>query len=160
MQLPIIFYAIAAFAIVAVVRPVAVSFPGSLASTGMSLSIHPRLWHNDAKREAANVGIASAIVSKAELAHWFVTIDAELTFIGNKRNPRAQQAHFPVDHGSYCAKRVGPVCGGMCAVYTGSGNCLAAPGMNCLSATRDIGFCDEADCNGNCNGLAVRDAFR
>ncbi|CDO68183.1 hypothetical protein BN946_scf184938.g35 [Trametes cinnabarina] len=99
-------------------------------------------------------GIASGIVSEAEMAHWIATTDAELTFIGDRPNPLNKRTAQTTTV-TYCTKRIGPVCGGTCTVYTGGPACLPTPNTMCLSSTRDIGFCDAAGCNGNCNVLSL-----
>ena len=95
----------------------------------------------------------SAIISDAEMAHWLANTDAELTFIGQPPNPLARRKEQSTTV-TYCNKRVGPICGGTCTVYTGGPTCLATNNVQCLTATRDIGFCDEAECNGDCEALS------
>ncbi|OSD00175.1 hypothetical protein PYCCODRAFT_1437714 [Trametes coccinea BRFM310] len=130
MQFTSVFYAIAALAAVVVAVPTA--------------------------DRDTSTGITSSIVSEAEMAHWLATTDAELTFIGDR------PAFNPLDKRSaqsstvtYCTKRVGPVCGGSCTVYSGSATCLETPDTMCLSATKDIGYCDAAGCQGNCDALSL-----
>ncbi|KAI0817009.1 hypothetical protein BC628DRAFT_1333922 [Trametes gibbosa] len=106
----------------------------------------------------ATVAIASptattSVVSEAELAHWLATTDAELTFIGEPFNPLAKRTAQATSV-TFCTKRIAGICGGTCTVYTGGATCLDATGTTCLSATNDVGFCDEAGCNGNCNALS------
>ncbi|KAI0774806.1 hypothetical protein BD413DRAFT_611802 [Trametes elegans] len=96
---------------------------------------------------------ASAVISEAQMAHWLATTDAELTFIGQPPNPLARRKEQSTTV-TYCNKRVGPICGGTCTVYTGGPTCLATNNVQCLTATRDIGFCDEAECNGDCEALS------
>ncbi|KAF4593271.1 hypothetical protein AB1N83_013473 [Pleurotus pulmonarius] len=93
---------------------------------------------------------ASYIVSDAELDHWLSTTDAKLTFIGEEgNNPLAARAGKT--RVVYCSSRKGPVCGGACSVYNGGNTCLRAPKTACISATRNVAFCDKGGCSGSCN---------
>ncbi|KAI0372666.1 hypothetical protein BV20DRAFT_963718 [Pilatotrama ljubarskyi] len=88
------------------------------------------------------------------MAHWIATTDAELTFVGDLPNPLAKRSAQSTTV-TYCTKRIGTICGGTCTVYTGGATCLDAVGTTCLTATKDIGFCDETECNGDCNALSL-----
>ncbi|KAI0644272.1 hypothetical protein C8Q79DRAFT_913788 [Trametes meyenii] len=103
---------------------------------------------------AAN-NVAVSIISDAELEHWLATTDADLTFIGGRPDltPLAKRSAQSTTV-TYCNKRVGSICGGTCTVYTGGATCLPAPDTACLASTKDVGFCDEAGCNGDCNVLS------
>ncbi|KAI0372673.1 hypothetical protein BV20DRAFT_38332 [Pilatotrama ljubarskyi] len=105
-------------------------------------------------RKAIENETTSSIISEAEMAHWLANTDAELTFIGQPPNPLAKRSAQSTSV-MYCTKRVGSICGGTCTVYTGGATCLAAANTMCISATRDVGFCDEAGCNGNCAPLSL-----
>ncbi|KAI0628234.1 hypothetical protein C8Q77DRAFT_481533 [Trametes polyzona] len=97
--------------------------------------------------------ISTSIVSEEQIAHWIATTDAELTFIGDRPNPLAKRAAQSTTV-TFCTKRVGGICGGTCTVYTGGATCLDAAGTTCISASKDIGFCDQTGCDGNCNALS------
>ncbi|KAI0351914.1 hypothetical protein OH77DRAFT_1513606 [Trametes cingulata] len=101
---------------------------------------------------AENTGSAS-IISDAEMAHWLATTDAELTFIGALPNPLAKRSAQTTTV-TFCTKSIGPICGGTCTVYTGGVTCLDTTGTACISATKDVGFCDETECNGDCSALS------
>ncbi|KAH9889004.1 hypothetical protein C8Q73DRAFT_175964 [Cubamyces lactineus] len=126
MQFTTVFFAIAALATIAVASPAAVE---------------------------RDTEITSAIVSEAAMAHWLAHTDAELTFIGEPFNPLLKRSAQTTTV-TYCTKRIGPICGGSCSVYTGGPTCLNTPGAACMSATKDIGFCDTTGCNGNCGDLS------
>ncbi|KAI0644275.1 hypothetical protein C8Q79DRAFT_975149 [Trametes meyenii] len=98
---------------------------------------------------------AAFLISDAELEHWLATTDAELTFIGGRPDltPLAKRSAQSTTI-TYCNKRVGSICGGTCTVYTGGATCLSAPNTACLASTRDIGFCDQAGCNGDCEAFS------
>ncbi|EIW58828.1 uncharacterized protein TRAVEDRAFT_47971 [Trametes versicolor FP-101664 SS1] len=127
MQFSAVFLAIAALASVAIATPA-----GVVANTQ---------------------GVASSIVSDAEMANFLATTDAELTFIGEPFNPLAKRAAQDTTV-TFCTKRVGNICGGTCTVYNGGATCLDAAGTVCMSATKDVGFCDETGCDGNCNAMS------
>ncbi|KAI0351918.1 hypothetical protein OH77DRAFT_1429234 [Trametes cingulata] len=103
---------------------------------------------------ASPAATMSSIVSEAEMAHFIATTDAELTFIGEPPNPLSKR-HALSTTVMYCTKRIGNICGGSCTVYTGGATCLATPNTSCISATRDVGYCDEAGCNGNCEPMSL-----
>ncbi|KAI0372672.1 hypothetical protein BV20DRAFT_978112 [Pilatotrama ljubarskyi] len=107
-----------------------------------------------AGREATESAISTSVVSEAEMAHFLATTDAELTFIGEPINPLAKRSAQSTTV-MYCTKRVGTICGGTCTVYNGGAACLDAAGTTCISATHDVGFCDETECNGSCNILSL-----
>lgn len=91
-------------------------------------------------------------MSQVEMMHCIATTDAELTFAGEPINPleaRPAQKTMII----YGSSRVGNVCGGRCTVYNGGATCLAAPDTNCLSVTKDIGFCNQTSCGGMCTEL-------
>lgn len=88
------------------------------------------------------------------MAHFLATTDAELTFIGEPINPLAKRAAQTTTV-TFCTKRVGNICGGTCTVYTGGATCLDAASTVCMSATKDVGFCDLTGCNGNCNAMST-----
>ncbi|KAI0760089.1 hypothetical protein C8Q74DRAFT_201664 [Fomes fomentarius] len=93
---------------------------------------------------------ASYLATHDDILHWIKTTDAELTFVGppiSPLTPRAAQTTVVV----YCTKRSQNVCGGSCTVYNGGATCLSAPGTNCMSATRNVGFCTKGECGGTCN---------
>ncbi|EIW54845.1 uncharacterized protein TRAVEDRAFT_130874 [Trametes versicolor FP-101664 SS1] len=97
---------------------------------------------------------ASYLVSHEAMMHWLATTDAELTFIGEPPNPltpRAAQNTMV----TYCSSRTQNVCGGHCTVYNGGAACLNAPKTKCLSATKNVGFCDRGGCGGSCNQLST-----
>ncbi|KAI0372670.1 hypothetical protein BV20DRAFT_1042454 [Pilatotrama ljubarskyi] len=96
---------------------------------------------------------SASIVSDAEMAHWIATTDAELTFVGELPNPLAKRSAQTTTV-TFCTKSVGPICGGTCTVYTGGATCLDTLGTACISATKDVGFCDESECNGDCSALS------
>ena len=84
---------------------------------------------------------------------WLTNTDAELTFIGkplgdlsdlSKRNALDTKV-------TYCTKRIDNICGGVCTVYNGGAACIPTPNTNCLSATNDVGYCNEILCGGSCN---------
>lgn len=104
--------------------------------------------------DAALPQISSSIVSEAEMAHFLATTDAELTFIGDAPNPLAKRSAQTTSV-TFCTKRVGSICGGTCTVYTGGATCLDASGTVCMSSTKDVGFCDQTGCNGNCNAMSA-----
>ena len=86
---------------------------------------------------------------------WFATTNATLTFTGAPINPlRLSQRDSQETVVTYCNKRAQNVCGGTCQVYTGGPICLDAPGVACLAATRNVGFCTKLGCGGTCNQLA------
>lgn len=91
-------------------------------------------------------------MSHAEMMHWIATTDAVLTFVGEPINPLGGRSEKNTMI-TYCSSRVGNVCGGRCTLYNGGATCLAAPDTNCLSATKDIGFCSQASCGGACTEL-------
>ena len=96
---------------------------------------------------------ADYLINNEQFYHWLANTDAEITFIGepiNPLTPRAAQNTIV----NYCTRRTQNVCGGTCAVYNGGATCLAASGTNCLSATKNVGFCDHGNCNGSCNQLS------
>ncbi|KAI0657948.1 hypothetical protein C8Q70DRAFT_250147 [Cubamyces menziesii] len=92
-------------------------------------------------------------MSVAEMAYWLATTDAKLTFIGEPPNPLSPRS-APTTYLTYCTKRAGNVCGGVCTIYNGGAQCIYAPNTECMSATQDVGFCDEKGCNGNCSSLS------
>ena len=95
---------------------------------------------------------ASYIVSPQQMIHWIANTDAELTFVGKPPNSLALRS--PQDTVVvYCSTRNGNTCSPPCTVYNGGPICLAAPNTNCLSATNDIGFCNQPGCTGNCTFL-------
>ncbi|KAI0372651.1 hypothetical protein BV20DRAFT_1050542 [Pilatotrama ljubarskyi] len=97
------------------------------------------------------------IISEAQFAHWLETTDAELTFIGDRPDftPLARRSSQNNIMVTLCSQRVGNVCGGSCTVFSGTGpSCVDIPRSQCISATDDIGYCDERACDGNCNELA------
>ncbi|KAI0351916.1 hypothetical protein OH77DRAFT_843318 [Trametes cingulata] len=106
-----------------------------------------------AARSAAEKTISASIITEAEMAHFIANTDAKLTFIGEPPNPLAKRSAQSTSV-MYCTKRIGPICGGTCTVYSGGATCLDATGTTCISATHDVGFCDETECNGNCNALS------
>ncbi|OJT13711.1 hypothetical protein TRAPUB_9747 [Trametes pubescens] len=82
-------------------------------------------------------------MSHAEKMHWIAPAHAELTFVGDRVNlfeARWAQKTMII----HCSSRVGNACGGQCNAYNGGAMCLAAPDVNCFSATMDIGFCNQA----------------
>ncbi|OJT08592.1 hypothetical protein TRAPUB_519 [Trametes pubescens] len=83
------------------------------------------------------------------MAHFLATTDAELTFIGEAINPLVKRSAQATTV-TFCTKRVGNICGGTCTVYTGGATCLDAADTVCMSSTKDVGFCDQTGCNGNC----------
>ena len=85
--------------------------------------------------------------------HWLATTDAELTFVGKPINGSVPRAAQDVTV-TYCTKRTQNVCGGQCTVYNGPATCLNTPGVACLSASANVGFCDKGGCSGSCNQLA------
>lgn len=87
------------------------------------------------------------------MAHFLATTDAELTFIGEPFNPLAKRAAQATTV-TFCTKRIGNICGGTCTVYNGGATCLDAANTTCMSATQDVGFCDELGCDGNCNTMS------
>ncbi|TFK64309.1 hypothetical protein BDN72DRAFT_872093 [Pluteus cervinus] len=95
--------------------------------------------------------LSSGVVTEAQLLNWIATTDSELTFIGepitglSKREVNVMVV--------FCSDRVNGACGGPCTVYNGPSVCLSAPGTNCLSATADVGFCNEGGCSGSCNSF-------
>ncbi|KAJ7898303.1 hypothetical protein B0H14DRAFT_3424675 [Mycena olivaceomarginata] len=99
--------------------------------------------------------VAHTIVSEDEFKAWLATTNATLTFIGDPI-PRAVDGSADLEARTttmvtYCNTRVGGVCGGACTVYNGGATCLAAPGTNCLFATRNVAFCNHGGCGGTCN---------
>jgi hypothetical protein len=84
---------------------------------------------------------------------WLDKTESDVTFIGkrlgdlsdlSKRNALDTVVIF-------CNSKVGNVCGGTCTVYSGGPACIPALGTNCLSATKDVGFCDRLLCDGGCS---------
>ncbi|KAI0644259.1 hypothetical protein C8Q79DRAFT_137735 [Trametes meyenii] len=110
-----------------------------------------------------------ATYHQTPLETWLRTTNAKLTFINpppsvldhnHSATPRSALNTIIV----YCSKRVGDVCGGECTVYNGSATCLFTPHTQCILASKDIGFCDRKDCDGNCRtfsgcGTFLRDGF-
>ncbi|KAL4252601.1 hypothetical protein AB1N83_013474 [Pleurotus pulmonarius] len=96
-------------------------------------------------------GVASSVVSDAELDHWLQTTDATLTFTGGSgRNPLRRDGQVRVVH---CTTRSGDVCGGNCNVFEGTATCIDAPGTSCIMASSNVAFCDKANCGGSCNTI-------
>lgn len=94
------------------------------------------------------------LITVEEFKEWLATTDANITFIGapiSGIGPRSAQDTIV----TYCNKRVNNVCGGSCTVYNGGPRCLDAPGTQCLSATRNVGFCDRGGCGGSCNQFST-----
>lgn len=90
------------------------------------------------------------LVSHEEMLNWIKTTDAKLTFVGKPINPlTARDAQSTIV--TYCNTRSFDVCGGICTVYNGGAKCLAAPGTQCLSATKPVSFCADSRCSGPCN---------
>ncbi|RXW18541.1 hypothetical protein EST38_g7313 [Candolleomyces aberdarensis] len=97
-------------------------------------------------------GLPGGIVSSEQLDHWLATTDAKLTFIGDpagvngRLNPLASRQGPGVlaTRVVYCSTRSHNVCGGACTVYNGGAACLNAPGTQCLTADRNVAFCDRA----------------
>ncbi|EIW58820.1 uncharacterized protein TRAVEDRAFT_124195 [Trametes versicolor FP-101664 SS1] len=101
--------------------------------------------------------VSAGIVSDAQLDLWLATTNATLIFVGddsdvtsNSPTRRSAQTTRIV----YCASRAGNVCGGVCTVYSGGASCIDAPKTMCMSATRNVGYCDKSGCTGSCNDLS------
>ncbi len=84
--------------------------------------------------------------------HWIANTDATLIFVGAPINPLAPRS-AQITTVTFCNTRIDDVCGGTCTVYTGGAACLRAPTTACLSATRNVAFCDQPGCTGDCNQL-------
>ncbi|KAI0666853.1 hypothetical protein C8Q78DRAFT_1057394 [Trametes maxima] len=117
---------------------------------------------------SGNVTLSETTSHRTHLEEWLKTTDARLTSINTPMTslddthpaPRAALDTVVV----YCSKRVGDVCGGECTVYNGSAACLFTPHTQCIWASKDVGFCDKKDCDGNCRtfsgcGTFLRDGF-
>ena len=96
---------------------------------------------------------ATYLVSHDEMMHWLKNTDANLTYIGKPINPLSPRDGTTTV--TYCTKRVGGVCGGSCSVYNGGPTCIDASGTSCLSATKNVGFCDRGGCGHSCHDLST-----
>ncbi|EIW58829.1 uncharacterized protein TRAVEDRAFT_47972 [Trametes versicolor FP-101664 SS1] len=100
---------------------------------------------------------AGFLMTDAQLEHWLATTDAELTFVGPRPtfNPliaRAAQNTIV----TYCTKRSGDLCTGVCTVYNGGAACIPSdPDTQCLAANKDVGFCTKSECDGTCSSLSL-----
>ncbi|KDR77982.1 hypothetical protein GALMADRAFT_224390 [Galerina marginata CBS 339.88] len=103
---------------------------------------------------ATPLAAGSYLMSDQQLKHWLATTDADITYIGKPINPLSRR-QFQQTTVVYCTDRIASFCGGTCNVYTGGPICLEAAGTNCLSATNDVGFCDQGNCGGSCNEFAA-----
>ncbi len=96
-------------------------------------------------------------MSDAQLDLWLATTNATLVFVGDDSNatsdPLARRS-AQTTRIVYCSTRAGNVCGGVCTVYNGGASCIDAPKTMCMTATRNVGYCDKSGCTGICNDLS------
>lgn len=96
-------------------------------------------------------------MTDVQLEHWLATTDAEVTIIGPRPtiNPLAGRAAQNTIV-TYCTKRSGNFCTGVCTVYNGGAACIDSdPDTECIAANKDVGFCDKDGCDGTCSSLSL-----
>ena len=88
-----------------------------------------------------------------QFKHWLATTDSEVTFHGKPLGDLADLSKRNALNTiiTFCSNRVGDFCEGPCSVFNGGDTCLEAPGTNCLNATNNVAFCNQAGCTGSCN---------
>ncbi|KAM5545147.1 hypothetical protein V8D89_001258 [Ganoderma adspersum] len=126
----------------------------ALTSNGMAMPLAAPSDNKDATVAMDEPEPTTYLVTHEQMMHWIATTDAKLTFVGKLFNLLVLRSAQDTTV-TYCSKCIDSVCVGPCTVYSGGAMCLNAPGMSCLAAMNNVGFCNHSGCRGSCNQLST-----